>query len=109
MGVYINMEMPKSCPCELVGVGYDLYCSFAHGIPARVREYDECREKETRPDWCPFIEVQEPHGRLIDTGSGTFPTLHRNPSNDYMHGWNACLKSVHQQPTIIPASEEASA
>ncbi len=52
------------------------------------------------------ISVPEPQGRLIDTGSWTFPTLHRNPSNDYMHGWNACLKSVHQQPTIIPASEE---
>ena len=50
------------------------------------------------------VSVPEPHGRLIDTGSWTFPTLHRNPSNDYMHGWNACLKSVLQQPAIIPAS-----
>ena len=50
------------------------------------------------------VSVPEPHGRLIDAGSWTFPTLHRNPSNDYMHGWNACLKSVHQQPTVIPAS-----
>lgn len=61
-----GMEMPKSCPCELVGVGYDMYCSFVHGIPAMVREYDECCEKGTRPDWCPLIEVPEPHGRLID-------------------------------------------
>lgn len=67
-GVYINMEMPKSCPCELVGVGYDLYCSFAHGVPAMVREYDECCENETRPDWCPLIELP-PHGDLIDRGS----------------------------------------
>ena len=55
-----DMELPKSCPCELVGVGYDMYCSFVHGIPARVREYDECCEKKTRPDWCPLIEVHEP-------------------------------------------------
>ena len=46
-----------------------------------------------------------PHGRLIDADSKTFPTLHRNPSNDYMKGWNACLRSVQQQPTIIPAEE----
>lgn len=45
------------------------------------------------------------HGRTIDTDSKTFPTLHRNPSNDYMKGWNACLRSVQQQPTIIPADK----
>ena len=47
-----------------------------------------------------------PHGRLIDTDGKTFPTPHRNPSNDYMKGWNACLRSVQQQPTIIPANKE---
>lgn len=46
-----------------------------------------------------------PHGRCIDADSKSFPTLHRNPSNDYMKGWNACLRSVQQQPTIIPAKE----
>lgn len=50
-----------------------------------------------------FIYTQvQPHGRLIDGDSKTFPTLHRNPSNDYMKGWNACLRSVQQQPVIIP-------
>lgn len=68
MGVYIiGMEMPESCPCELVGVGYDLYCSFTSGIPSRMREYVECCEKETRPDWCPLVHVP-PHGRLIIEG-----------------------------------------
>lgn len=60
-----GMELPKSCPCELVGVGYDTLCTFAYGIPSRVREYYECCEKETRPNWCPILEVP-PHGRLID-------------------------------------------
>ena len=46
-----------------------------------------------------------PHGRCIDANSKTFPTPHRNPSNKYMKGWNACLRSVQQQPTIIPAEE----
>ena len=47
-----------------------------------------------------------PHGRLIDADKNTFPTPHRNPSNDYMKGWNACLHSVQQQPTVIPAEEK---
>lgn len=59
-----GMKMPKSCPCELVGVGYDMYCTFAYGVPSRVLEYYECCEKDTRPEWCPLSEVPQ-HGRLI--------------------------------------------
>lgn len=61
-----DMKMPKSCPCELVGVGYDVRCTFTYGVPSRVLEYYECCEKETRPDWCPLIEIATPHGRLVD-------------------------------------------
>lgn len=60
-----GMEMPKSCPCELLGIGYDLCCSFAGGIPANVKEYYECCQNNTRPSWCPLVPVS-PHGRLID-------------------------------------------
>ena len=109
-----DMEMPKSCPCELVGIGYDMYCAFVHGIPARVKEYDECCEKGIRPDWCPAIEVREPHGRLIDADAFistirplckedkfavcTFETVKR-----------LMVEHINNAPTIIPASEEASA
>ena len=55
-------------------------------------------------EWHEIVLVP-PHGRCIDADSKTFPTPHRNPSNDYMKGWNACLRSVQQQPTIIPAEE----
>lgn len=51
---------------------------------------------------CDAIPVPN-HGRLIDGDSKTFPTFHRKELNDYMKGWNACLRSVQQQPTIIPA------
>lgn len=60
-----GMKMPKSCPCELVGVGYDMYCTFAYGVPSRVLEYYECCEKETRPEWCPLVEGT-PHGKWSD-------------------------------------------
>lgn len=60
-----DMEMPASCPCELIGYGYDVYCSFAGGVPARIKEYYECCENGTRPSWCPLVTVP-PHGDLID-------------------------------------------
>ena len=114
MGVYIDMEMPKSCPCALTGIGYDMYCSFVHGIPARVKEYDECCEKGTRPDWCPAIEVPKPHGRL-----GDLDELYNHLNEWYLtheHGFlrnekiyiRAMLSGVKDAPTVIPASEEVS-
>ena len=76
MGVYIKgMEMPKSCPCELLGIGYDLCCSFACGIPARVKEYYECCHNNTRPSWCPLVPVPAHKGPLVDALEviNTFP------------------------------------
>ena len=60
-----DMNMPTSCPCELIGDGYDVYCSFAGGVPRYIKEYDECCQNGTRPSWCPLVEIP-PHGRLID-------------------------------------------
>lgn len=37
--------------------------------------------------------------RYIDVERYSFPTLHQKEANDYMKGWNTCLKSVLQQPT----------
>lgn len=37
--------------------------------------------------------------RYIDVDKHSFPTLHQKELNDYMKGWNTCLKSVLQQPT----------
>ena len=63
----VEMEMPKACPCDLIGVGYDMYCSAVSGIPKRVAEYDECVKNGTRPDWCPICGVlPDEHGDLID-------------------------------------------
>ena len=103
MGVYIKgMEMPASCPCELLGIGYDLYCSFAGGIPARVKEYYECCQNGTRPSWCPLVPIPE-HGRLIDADALTISTavpLDEKPYQ-YVH-----IDNIKAAPTIIPASKE---
>lgn len=68
MSVVVRMDMPQSCPCELAG-GYDipLPCFAGHGIPKRCKEFDECVENGTKPDWCPIIcQLPEGHGRLVD-------------------------------------------
>lgn len=102
-GVYINMEMPKSCPCELLGIGYDLCCSFAGGIPARVKEYYECCQNDTRPSWCPLVPVP-PHGDLIDRDKlekDIDKYIGGEESRSRFHHW------VQVQNTVIPMDKEA--
>lgn len=103
-----GMDMPTSCPCELVGAGYDLYCSFVYGVPKRVREYDECCKTKTRPEWCPLVEVPTPHGRLIDADALNYTMLYKE---NWIRGTGVeapaiWKKDIDAAPTIIPASEE---
>ena len=57
MGVYIKgMEMPKKCLwCPLMYIGF-----------CQVTKTDVNSDLGRRADDCPIVEVQEPHGRLID-------------------------------------------
>ena len=113
MGVYIkNMEIPTSCPCELLGIGYDLCCSFVGGIPARVKEYYECCQNGTRPSWCPLVPVP-PHGRLIDADAfirrieeeaDKFVAMNEYDSGLRM-GYRAAKKAANLAPTVIEAEE----
>lgn len=108
MGVYIKgMEMPTSCPCELLGIGYDLYCSFVGGIPARLKEYYECCQNGTRPPWCPLVPVP-PHGKSIDVDAlirelEITEEDERNGATLLMAVFLEVLKSA---PTIIQAEED---
>ena len=67
MGIYIKgVEMPKNCEeCQCSywteGVHHD-YCQ-AVGYDTEIH-YGE----KDRPQWCPLIEIAEPHGRMIIEG-----------------------------------------
>lgn len=62
----VEMEMPKSCPCDLIGIGYAMCCSAAN-TRKRIDEYNECVKNGTRPSWCPISGVlPDEHGDLID-------------------------------------------
>ena len=103
----LDMEMPKNCyGCPFFKqVDYWNKKDEADILSKCKRTGEFTWESVNRflPN-CPLVPVPE-HGRLIDADRKTFPTPHRSPSNDYMKGWNACLRSVQQQPTIIPASK----
>ena len=114
MGFYVNLEMPKDCPmCPFAH--YDMFntfrgCDITRGKRWAVTNDKDYAESSTRPDWCPLIEVPEPHGRLID-GDKVLDGLAHNIgicSLDYLtpNEW-AIVSWFRDAPTIIPASEEA--
>ena len=124
MGFYVDLEMPKDCPmCPFAY--YDMFntfmgCDITRGKRLAVKNDKDYAESSTRPDWCPLIEVPEPHGRL-----GDLDALHKlfedqwhylqvldwneNPTAEAMQsGINWCINTMHDDaPTVIPASEEA--
>jgi len=94
MGVYVkDVTAPKNCT-GCIAVHY--YMSMA-GDAGMLCEVTGLRMDDYysggRPDWCPLIEVPEPHGDLIDRDS--LPTSRVE--------WEDIVNA----PTIIPASEEA--
>ena len=103
---------------------YDMFntfsgCDITSGKRWAVKNDKDYAESSTRPDWCPLIEVPEPHGRL-----GDLDALHKlfedqwhylqvldwneNPTAEAnQSGINWCINTMHDDaPTVIPASEE---
>lgn len=112
----VRMEMPKSCPCELAG-GYDipLPCFAGHGIPKRCKEFDECVEKGTKPDWCPFVcALPEGHGRLVDAElvkeilKPVDSISHHEPEWTWGELHESNCVAIDNAPTIVPADAERS-
>lgn len=102
----VRMEMPKSCPCELAG-GYDipLPCFASHGVPKRCKEFDECVEKGTKPDWCPFIcSLPEGHGRLVDADDCIKHLFTEWVKGEISNSeWCNIRQCMNEETTIVPA------
>ena len=110
MGFYVNLEMPKDCPmCPFAH--YDMFntfrgCDITRGKRWAVTNDKDYAESSTRPDWCPLIEVPEPHGRLGDLDA--LPWYLANTSVKYAtyEDWEMLCDAIAAAPTVIPASEE---
>lgn len=109
MGVCVKgMYLPPSCYfCPMTNDGF--YLCKANN-PYKQLE-DDCEER--RPNWCPLIEVTEPHGRLIDADELIEFIENRYEitwKDDYEGGIkDACvdiLEKISTMPTVIQASED---
>ncbi len=102
----VDMEMPKSCPCDLIGAGYAMCCSAAN-TRERIIEYDECVKNGTRPSWCPIVGVlPETHGDLIDRDeieSDIIKSLGIKDRRYLLPAENAIWKVIDRQQAVIAA------
>ena len=112
MGTYVKgMETPTWCG----------ECDFLSGLIIPDNEYHCCAptnntnyslnvtdnvENWSRPDWCPLVEVPEPHGRLIDAEKLKNEYPH-DTDWDYPVNTNSYVcESIDNAPTVIEAEGE---
>ena len=95
MSVLIKgMEIPEKCGlCNLFHAESPMHCTVVKGHKTVGAPYGM-----PRPDWCPLVEVPEPHGRLIDA----------DKLKDKMRGkWTVYdYEAVGTMPTIVEAEDE---
>ena len=61
-----DMKMPENCIKCPMQFGGMCYVMPAEVDESRVAPTVEEALKQGKPDWCPLVEVPEPHGDLID-------------------------------------------
>ena len=96
MGVYINMEKPKSCgECKFFsGLGYGFHCYLNGKHITFIGEVE---------DFCPLIEIPTPHGRLIDA-SELIKSYMKGTKTDIDDFYDT-IDIIDNAPTILEAEE----
>ena len=121
MGVYIKgMEMPKSCSdCPFFVDGLrdanDEPCSAClakednSSWGCGYEEIDGIDHMARRMDYCPLVEVSEPHGRLIDEAVVLEMIRKSLGIRDLSFLYNAeksIVNEIFHAPTVIEAEDE---
>lgn len=127
MGVYVKgMEMPKSCSDCLFFVDglYDANDEPCSACLAKednspwgcgYKEIDGIDHMARRMDYCPLVEVSEPHGDLIDREileqelrNGIKPGNYEEGYEHYAHinNMDDCVECVRYADTVIEAEDE---
>ena len=105
MSVLIKgMRMPENCIKCPMQFGGMCYVMPAEVDESRVAPTVEEAQKQGKPDWCPLIEIPEPHGRLIDADEMCADLATVDPQYETMIEW--CIQVTNAQPTVIEGSED---
>ena len=93
MSVLIRgMKMPQNCSeCKLLcNENFEIWCCLTDREDVFL---------DATPDWCPLVEVPEPHGRLIDVDEICF-SMTNGIDQDIAE------EAIRESPTVIEAEGE---
>ena len=103
MGVYIDMEMPKSCrDCRFCNG----QANTDYGVCAWCDVDGKARDVYTMQD-CPLVPVP-PHGDLIDRDALKASLAFAEKTAEWaVPALRAVLMVIDEMPTVIPAEEQS--
>ena len=100
MSVLIKgMKMPEKCgSCDLFHVESPMHCTVVKGHKTVGAPYGM-----PRPDWCPLVEIPEPHGRLIDADA--LQCKVDDIGLGYYEVLGVTEDTIEMAPTVIPRED----
>ena len=105
MSVLIKgMRMPENCikcPMQFGGMCCVMPAEVDEG---RVAPTVEEAWKQGKPDWCPLVEIPEPHGRLID--GDALQCKVDDIGLGYYEVLGVTEDTIEMAPTVIERSED---
>lgn len=99
-----GMEMPQKCgQCKLFHAEQPMYCIVDKNYRTVGAPYGM-----PRPDWCPLVEVKEPHGELIDKDNLIQEFIDSDLDHLQRDDWKEVIQIVCDADVVIEAegSEE---
>lgn len=92
-----DMGIPQRCgQCKLYHAEYPMYCMAVEGHRTVGAPYGM-----PRPDWCPLVEVKEPHGRLGDLDKLKAKFRHSEKDDEVDKAWNSAVRRIITQAETI--------
>ena len=109
MGVYIKgMEMPNECrDCRMMVYHENTGKTWCSPADAILAEGYKPIPFDDRPDWCPLVEVKEPHGRLIDADKAYDAMTYEMCGTGFQSRALRVLESELYTPTVIEAEGDS--
>ena len=106
MSILIKGLIMPSC-CD--GCTFSDWSNLHQTACCKLHDYAPCfadhsREYvDKRAEFCPLVEIPEPHGRLIDADKMCADLVTVDPQYETMIEW--CIQVTNAQPTVIEGSE----
>ena len=115
MGVYIKgMVMPKECrDCQMMAYYVNTGKTWCTPVNRILADKYKTISFDGRPNWCPLVEVKEPHGDLIDKDKLIEDIANQVPyiiddsdAQSYTNGLGAAKVSADTAPVVIKGEGE---